>query len=140
MKVEMKQIAPSPAVAYLILVRSMTRQLSFVFLFCACATSLFGQPSPAPVYDGKHPATYAPAPHVPAEARAKHLAGSGVCVLYIRDDGTVSRAMMLKSTGQPLLDKASIDAFSRWRFIPGSIKKVKIPINYTGNYTKPPDT
>jgi TonB family protein len=128
------------AVAHFRLVRSMAGKLSFVSLSCACATSLLGQPSPAPIHDGKHLATYATAPQVPAEARAKHLAGSGVCVLYVRDDGTVSRVVMLKSTGQPLLDKASIDAFSRWRFIPGSIRKVKIPISYTGNYTKPPDT
>ena len=117
----------------------MTRALLFAIFGLISTALLLGQPSPAPTAGGKLLATYAPAPHVPAEAR-KHLAGAGICVLYIRDDGTVSRAEMLKSTGQPILDKASIDAFSKWRFIPGSIKNVKIPINYTGNYTKPPNT
>jgi TonB family protein len=79
-------------------------------------------------------AIYAPRPMVPAEARAKHLKGAGVCIVYVRPDGTVSRAVMNPSTGQPLLDKASIDAFSRWRFVPHALTKVKIPIRYTRDY------
>jgi TonB family protein len=97
-------------------------------------------PERPPVPGAKRVAIFAPKPEVPVEARARHLSGAGVCVVYVRPDGTVSRADMLQSTGQPILDKASTDAFSRWRFIPGSVKKVKIPIRYTGNYTKPPNT
>jgi TonB family protein len=92
-------------------------------------------------------ALYAPAPEIPAEARAKHLAGNGLCILYVRPDGTVSHVDMAQSTGQPLLDAASIQAFSRWRFRPNSIiirrdgsRRVRIPISYTGNYEKPPKT
>jgi TonB family protein len=85
--------------------------------------------------------SYAPKPKVPAEARAKHLSGSGVCLLHVRPDGSVARAEMFQSTGQPLLDKATIDGFSKWRFFPGAVKskdgRVKIPITYTGNYPKP---
>jgi TonB family protein len=82
----------------------------------------------------KKTALFAPGPNLPAEAIEKHLRGTGVCILYIRQDGTVLRAEMLKSTGEPLLDKATIDAFSQWRFVPGKYKKVKMPITYTGNY------
>jgi TonB family protein len=86
--------------------------------------------------------TYAPKPQLPDEARAKHLSGAGVCLLHVRPDGTVERAEMIQSTGQPLLDKATVDCFSKWRFVPSAISaikngKVKIPITYTGNYTKP---
>jgi TonB family protein len=118
----------------------MTRPPLFTLLAIVCISSPFAQGSPEPGARTKRIATYTPAPKVPAEARAKHLAGAGICVLYVRPDGTVSRVEMLKSTGQPILDRASIDAFSKWRFIPHSTTKVKIPINYTGNYTKPPDT
>jgi TonB family protein len=78
-------------------------------------------------------AIYAPHPMYPwppAEVIMMHLAGEGVCLLYLRPDGTVERAEMLVSTGQPLLDKLTIKTFSKWRFVPGP-KKVTIPITYT---------
>ncbi len=93
-----------------------------------------------PVPGARKLATFAPKAIVPPEARAKHLKGVGVCIVYVRPDGTVSRAEMSPSTGEPLLDKASIDAFSRWKFVPGTVKKVKIPIRYTGKYQKPSNT
>jgi TonB family protein len=102
------------------------------------AVSSLAEPSPRPALSkAKALAIYAPRPEIPAEVRAKHLSGAGVCVVYVRPDGVVSRAEMLQSTGQPILDKVSIDAFSKWRFKPGTVKKVKIPIRYTGNYPKP---
>src|SRR3954470_17641621 len=97
--------------------------LLFVIL---AAGPAFAQSTAEPISGAKHLATYAPAPVVPADARAKHLAGAGTCVVYVRSDGTVSRAEMLKSTGHRILDKVSIEAFSKWRFAPGSVKKVKI--------------
>ncbi len=108
----------------------------------AFAAAAFATPPPVGPHGepARKLAIYAPRPKVPAEARARHLTGAGVCVVHVRPDGTVERAEMLQSTGQPVLDKASIDAFSRWRFVPGSVKKVNIPIRYTGNYTKPRKT
>ena len=86
-------------------------------------------------------ATFAPKPVVPTEVRAKHLKGAGVCIVCLRPDGTVRRAEMSPSTGKPLLDKASIEAFSRWKFAtPVTVKKVKIPIRYTGKYPEAPNT
>jgi TonB family protein len=124
-------------VAYLFLVRPMKRVAIAVF----CMVTAVAVAKPPPVGPHEEPARevaiFAPKPVVPAEARARHLSGAGVCVVYVRPDGTVERAEMLQSTGQPVLDKASIDAFSRWRFVPSSVKKVKLPIRYTGNYTKP---
>jgi TonB family protein len=124
------------------LVRSMSRALFLSLTFMVGTAVVLAQPSPEPSSNHKRMAIYAPAPKVPSEARAKHLAGSGVCMVYIRPDGIVSRAEMIQSTGQSLLDQASIDAYSKWRFVPGAIKKgkAKIPITYTGNYTKPPQT
>lgn len=106
-----------------------------IALFSAVAAFAEDTPRPA-LSKAKALAIYAPRPGIPPEARAKHLRGAGVCVVYVRSDGIVSRAEMLQSTGQPILDKASIDAFSQWRFKPGTVTKVKIPIRYTGNYPK----
>lgn len=83
-------------------------------------------------------AVYAPRPKFPwppAEVIMMHLTGQGVCLLHLRPDGTVERAQMLVSTGQSLLDKLTIDTFTKWRFVPGP-KKVTIPITYTSNYAK----
>ena len=57
-------------------------------------------------------------------------------MVYIRPDGTVSHAEMAQSTGYAILDKASIEGFSKWQFIPGTSRKIKIPISY--NYCKTP--
>jgi TonB family protein len=111
-----------------------------LFVLTAVAASRASAPVGPHGEPARKVAIYAPKPDVPAEAHTRHLRGAGVCVVYVRPDGTVERAEMLQSTGQPLLDKVSIDAFSRWRFVPGSVKKVKIPIRYTGNYTKPAKT
>jgi TonB family protein len=81
-------------------------------------------------------AIWAPRPHIPTEARVKHLKGAGVFVAYIRPDGSVSRVTIERSTGHAILDKSSIEAFSQWRFAPDSVKKCRIPIRYIGDYPK----
>ena len=104
-----------------------------------CAGGLLGEPTPAHIKSAKEVAIYAPRPKIPPEILAKHLTGAGTCVLYFRPDGTVERAEMLKSTGQPILDKITIDTFSSWRFLPGYFTKMNIPITYTGGDTNPPN-
>jgi TonB family protein len=114
------------------------RALIVATLVVAVASALRAQDHESPsVVGARKLAVYAPRPIIPAEARVKHLKGAGVCIVYVRPDGSVSRAVMSPSTGQPLLDKASIDAFSRWKFVPHALTKVKIPVRYTGDYPKP---
>jgi TonB family protein len=73
----------------------------------------------------------APEPLYPLEARAKHWTGHGVVLVDVDSKtGYVVGARMLKSTGHTILDHAAIGTFSRWRFKPGTVKQVKIPINY----------
>jgi TonB family protein len=81
-------------------------------------------------------ALYAPPPQIPPEVRARHLSGKGLFALHIRPDGTVSHVQTFQSTGREELDAASIAAFSKWRFYPGQFKIVKIPITYTGRYSR----
>jgi len=60
------------------------------------------------------------------------MTGSGIVVLNVDPStGNVTSALLLKSTGHKILDDAALDAFRQWRFKPGSVHKVKIPINFT---------
>ena len=78
----------------------------------------------------KHFALYAPRPEYPLAARRRHWTGDGVFACNIRSDGTVASVEVLRSTGYQILDQAAIAAFRQWRFQPGDMKLVKIPINF----------
>ncbi|PYJ38148.1 MAG: hypothetical protein DME81_06315 [Verrucomicrobia bacterium] len=38
---------------------------------------------------------------------------------------------MEQSTGDSTLDKSAVRAFRKWRFKPGTVSKVRIPIEFT---------
>jgi len=44
----------------------------------------------------------------------------------------VTGTRMLQSTGNKLLDGAALEAYSKWRFKPGSVPQVKMPIEFAG--------
>jgi TonB family protein len=76
-------------------------------------------------------AVYAPRPNYPYEARMHHLQGSGLAILTIDPaTGNVSNVVMRASTGVGILDDETISTFSRWRFKPGTVNKVRVPINF----------
>ena len=73
-----------------------------------------------------------PQPPYPYEARAKKITGSGVCVVTVDPaSGSVTDATMAVSIGNNLLDQSALSTFRRWKFKPGSVTKVKIPITFT---------
>ena len=73
----------------------------------------------------------APLPEYPYEARRRNLTGSGICVVTVDTaTGTVTNASMFQSTGSPLLDKLTIQTFKSWRFKPGTVSEVRVPISY----------
>jgi outer membrane biosynthesis protein TonB len=37
---------------------------------------------------------------------------------------------MTQSTGNRVLDKVTTDTFRRWRFKPGSVSQVRVPVTY----------
>ncbi|TMP93686.1 MAG: energy transducer TonB [Verrucomicrobia bacterium] len=74
---------------------------------------------------------YAPRPEYPYEARLHYLQGSGSFILRVRPDGTVARVDVEDSTGAPLLDQTAIAAYSKWRFKPGRVKAVRVPVSFT---------
>src|SRR5438067_7147289 len=77
-------------------------------------------------------ATYTPQPVWPFGAHPQRTT-TGVFMLRVRPDGTVARVDPVQSTGYPTLDLASMDAFYKWRFVPGSAENVKIPIVWSVN-------
>jgi protein TonB len=74
----------------------------------------------------------APQPEYPYEARRQRATGSGVALLTIDPaTGSVTDVRMLRSTGNAMLDNATISGLRRWRFKPGTVSSVQSPITYT---------
>ena len=119
------------------LVRSMTRGLLFIptiLLFCTARAETPGSSVDVNASHDKALAIYAPAPAYPIEARARHFTGSGIVLLRVdTKTGYVIGTQMLKSTGHVILDNAALSAFTQWRFKPGTVRQVRIPIHYTMN-------
>jgi TonB family protein len=100
--------------------------------------------SPAPVRSNSAGATngmrgsakalalYAPRPAYPYEARRAGITGSGIAQLIVDPaSGNVTDARMSQSTGNPVLDNATLSAFRRWRFKAGMAENIAVPITYT---------
>jgi protein TonB len=91
-----------------------------------------GRAGPMSISSAKALAVYAPRPPYPYEARSRKITGSGVCVVTVDPgSGSVSSATMAQSIGNAILDNAATNAFKSWRFKPGTVSKVKIPITFT---------
>jgi len=105
----------------------MNAIIALVILLTALA-SVNSQPSEP---SEKHKAIYAPPPEYPLGARQRHWTGKDIFLCYLRPDGTVSSVKILQSTGHDMLDQAGTSALGRWRFQPGNMKRVKIPLTFT---------
>ena len=76
-------------------------------------------------------AVSAPLPEYPYQARRANITGSGVCVMTVDTaSGKVTDAMMTQSTGDAMLDKVTTNTFRKWRFKPGTVSQVRVPIDY----------
>ncbi len=76
-------------------------------------------------------AVSAPLPEYPYQAKHANVTGSGVCVMIVDTaSGKVTNAMMAQSTGNAILDKVTTETFRRWRFKPGSVSQLRVPISY----------
>ena len=70
-------------------------------------------------------------PQYPYEAKRAHITGSGICVMTVNTfSGNVTGAVMEQSTGNGILDKVTTDAFRKWRFKPGTLSQIRVPISY----------
>src|ERR1700758_4994512 len=89
-------------------------------------------PGPMSMSRAKALALYAPRPQYPYEARSRHVTGSGVIVATVDSaSGNVTSCSVSQSTGSSILDTAATSAFRQWRFRPGTVSKVNIPITFT---------
>jgi protein TonB len=76
-------------------------------------------------------ATYAPKPDYPPQVREQQITGSGVCGVDVdSESGNVTEASMAESTGNKMLDESAIRTFRKWRFKPGTVSRVRIPIEF----------
>jgi TonB family protein len=83
-------------------------------------------------------AIYTPRPVYRPEWAKQGLAGKGIVLVTIdQQTGKVTGARMLQSTGNKQLDGAALEAYSQWRFQPGTGSQVKIPIEFASR-PKPP--
>jgi len=91
----------------------------------------FSTPTSLSLSAAKALAVSAPLPEYPYEARRANITGSGVCAMIVDTaSGKVTNAMMAQSTGNAILDKVTTETFRRWRFKPGSVSQVRVPITY----------
>jgi TonB family protein len=90
-------------------------------------------PAPVPISlsVAQSMAIKAPLPMYPYEAKRRDVTGSGVCVLTV-DPGTgnVTDAIMEQSTGDRVLDKVTTETFKSWRFKPGTLSQIRLPVSY----------
>jgi TonB family protein len=76
-------------------------------------------------------AVNAPLPEYPYQAKRANITGSGVCVMSVDTaSGKVINAMMAQSTGDGILDNVTINTFRKWRFKPGTVSQVRVPVDY----------
>jgi protein TonB len=89
------------------------------------------EPVPMSLSVAQTMAISAPLPDYPYEAKRRNLTGSGICVVIVdAATGRVTDARMSKSTGTTMLDKLTVQTFKSWRFKPGTVSEVRVPISY----------
>jgi TonB family protein len=79
----------------------------------------------------KQMALSAPQPNYPLAARQNRIQGSGVFKLVLVKDGRVHSIQVIKSTGSKVLDDAAETALRQWRFEPGLVKEISVPVRFT---------
>jgi len=99
----------------------------------ACTLSLNAQSGTAAGPAAARPkAVYTPAPVYRPEWARQGLAGKGVVLVTIdKQTGKVTGARMLESTGSQVLDGSALQAYSQWRFEPGTVSQLKMPIEFS---------
>jgi TonB family protein len=111
--------------------RFVMRWLLLMYLISVGSVSLLNAQSPTPSISLPR-AIYSPKPAYRPEWAKQGLKGKGVVLITIdTKTGKVSGVQMLQSTGSQLLDGAALQAYSQWRFEPGSVPQVKMPIEFT---------
>ena len=84
-------------------------------------------------------AVYSPPPVYRSEWVQRGVTGKAIVLVMIDPEtGIVTGTQMLQSTGSKLLDHAALKAYAKWRFKPGSVPQVKMPIEFANRPTPQP--
>src|SRR6266550_3010441 len=121
--------------------RKLTRKLALILVAMLVSVSSLHAQNGTPVVAQQPPpkAIYTPKPVYRPEWAKQGLAGKGIVLVTIdQQTGKVTGARMLQSTGNKQLDGAALEAYSQWRFQPGTGSQVKIPIEFASR-PKPPE-
>jgi len=121
----------------------MTRQLLLLQIVIGVALpSLYGQYASPAESVARPQAIYTPVPVYRPEWAKQKLTGKGVVLITIdKETGKVTGARMLESTGNQLLDGAALQAYSQWRFKPGTVgTQLKMPIEFRNTPQRPTST
>jgi len=112
--------------------RNNVSSFALVFLFAFLSLSSLHAQMGTPAARAQPPkALYTPRPVYRPEWAKQGLTGKGVVLITIdQQTGKVTGARMLESTGNKQLDGAALEAYSQWRFQPGTGSQVKIPIEF----------
>src|SRR5262245_10875331 len=116
----------------------MMRQLLFTSLIALASYCPAHAQSVSPANSVALPqAVFTPRPIYRPEWAKQGLTGKGVVLITIdKETGKVTGAKMSESTGNQLLDGAALQAYSQWRFKPGSsVSQLKMPIEFS---SRPP--
>jgi TonB family protein len=119
--------------------RKLMRKFALVFAIALISvSSLHAQTGTPPAGQQPPKAIYTPRPVYRPEWAKQGLTGKGVALVTIdQQTGKVTGARMLQSTGNKQLDGAALEAYSQWRFQPGTGSQLKIPIEFATR-PKPP--
>ena len=108
----------------------MRSLISFPIIPLVFLSWVEGQPS-TPAQNPVPQAIYSREPIYRPEWVKQSLTGRGIVLVTIDPKtGIVTAARMHQSTGSELLDRAALKAYSKWRFKPGSVPQVKMPIEF----------
>jgi TonB family protein len=91
----------------------------------------YGQPESPGGPAVRPKAIYSPKPVYQPDWARRGLVGKGVVLLTVdKPTGKVTGARIVKSTGNQLLDGSALQAYSQWRFEPGTLTQIQMPFEF----------
>lgn len=105
-----------------------------ILVWVTCSTLLAGRQAEPPVAPGD--ILYKVGPRYPREMMRSGIGGTGRYRMLVDvKTGKVTSVAILKSSGSDELDREAFFTLRRWRFRPGKITKVDLPITWQASGT-----